>query len=229
MAESTQTSPSAAPQLVGPDAEDVLVGDQVARFRYATRVVHWGVALTFFACLTTGLPIWTPIFGWLAPLVGGLAVCRWLHPWAGLGFALFALLQFAHWAGQMRLTAADRRFLSLKSFGAYLRWQLHDPEVGKYNGGQKALFWASTLASLGLLLTGVVLWWPGLFGAPLREWSWLLHDVTFVLFVVLIIGHVYLSIAEPGTFTAMVRGTVSRDWAKLHHPAWYRDVTRDGR
>jgi formate dehydrogenase subunit gamma len=181
------------------------------------------VALTFFVCLFTGLPIWTPIFGWLAPLFGGLQVCRWLHPWSGIAFAVFALLQFVHWAGEMKMTPADKRFTS--NFFAYLRWETHDEETGKYNGGQKLLFWLSSLASLGLLATGVVLWWGDYFGAQAREYSWVLHDVTFILFMLLIMGHIYLAIAEPGTFSAMVRGTVSKAWARLHHPGWYRDVT----
>jgi formate dehydrogenase subunit gamma len=71
----------------------------------------------------------------------------------------------------------------------------------------------------------VVLWFPQLFSEPLRQWSWLLHDITFVLFTLLIIGHIYLGIVEPGTFTAMVKGTVSHDWARLNHPGWYREVT----
>ena len=215
--------------LAAQKREDMVVGEELVRFRYYTRVVHWGVALTFFICLFTGLPIWTPIFGWLAPLFGGLAVCRWLHPWSGIAFAVFALLQFVHWAGEMRMTAADKRFNS--SILAYLRWETHDPEVGKFNGGQKLLFWLSSLAALVLLVTGVVLWWPELafFSAPVREVSWVLHDVTFIAFMLLIFGHIYLAIAEPGTYSAMVKGTVTKAWARLHHPAWYRDVTGDRR
>jgi formate dehydrogenase subunit gamma len=215
--------------LIAQDRDNLVVGDVVVRFRYATRVIHWGVALTFFVCLFTGLPIWTPIFGWMATLFGGLQVCRWLHAWTGILFSFFALLQFLHWASEMRMGDADKRFIKLENFLAYMRWQTHDEETGKYNGGQKVLFWMSSLASLGLLLTGIVLWWPNLFGPGLRELSWLLHDVTFILFVLLIMGHIYLSIAEPGTFTGMVKGTVTKDWARLHHPRWYRDVTGDKR
>ncbi len=29
----------------------------------------------------------------------------------------------------------------------------------------------------------------------------------------------------PGTFRAMTDGTVTRQWAWTHHPAWYRKVT----
>jgi formate dehydrogenase subunit gamma len=233
MAESLRAVPahsSADPGILAAQSrEDLVVGEEVVRFRYYTRVVHWGVALTFFLCLFTGLPIWTPIFGWMAPLFGGLQVCRWLHPWTGVAFAFFALLQFVHWAGEMRMTAADKRFNKLKNFLAYMRWQYHDDEVGKFNGGQKSLFWLSSLAAFVLLVTGVVLWWPDLFSNPFREASWVLHDVAFVLFFLLILGHIYLSIAEPGTFAGMVRGTVTKAWARLHHPAWYRDVTGERR
>ena len=207
--------------------DDIVVGDRLVRFRWRTRALHWGVALTFLLSLLTGLPIWTPIFGWLAYLVGGLQVARWLHPWAGVAFSALLFLQVIEWARQMRMTPADRRFVRLRSFVAYMRWQAHDEEVGKFNGGQKLLFWLSALAALGLLLTGVVLWFPGLFGEGLRQASWLLHDVTFILFTLLIIGHIYLGIVEPGTYGAMIHGTVSRDWARLNHPAWYRDLTRE--
>jgi formate dehydrogenase subunit gamma len=233
MAESLRAVPphsTADPGILAAQSrEDVVVGDEVVRFRYYTRVVHWGVALTFFLTLFTGLPIWTPIFGWLAPLFGGLSVCRWLHPWAGVAFSVFALLQFVHWGGEMRMTEADKRFTKLKNFLSYMRWQYHDDEVGKFNGGQKALFWLSSLAALGLLATGVVLWFPNYFSPLFREGSWVLHDLAFILFFLLILGHIYLSIAEPGTFAGMVRGTVTKAWARLHHPAWYRDVTGERR
>jgi formate dehydrogenase subunit gamma len=205
--------------------EDIVVGGRLVRFRWSTRALHWSVALTFILALLTGLPVWSPIFGWLAHLFGGLQVVRWLHPWIGIVFSALLFLQFIDWAGAMRMTPADKRFIRLENFLAYMRWQGHDEDVGKYNGGQKLLFWLSALATLGLLLTGVVMWFPQLFSEPLRQWSWLLHDITFILFTLLIIGHIYLGIVEPGTFAAMIKGTVSRDWARLNHPAWYREVT----
>jgi formate dehydrogenase subunit gamma len=228
--------PSPAPGYTGDPAievarkdEDVVVGDRLVRFRWSTRALHWSVALTFVLCLATGLPIWTPVFGWLAFLFGGLQVCRWLHPWTGIAFSGLMLLQFLDWVRAMRMTPADRRFVGLRRFVSYMRWEGHDDEVGKFNGGQKALFWLSSLAALGVLLTGVVLWYPNLFGDLVRQAAWLLHDLTFILFTLLIIGHVYLGIVEPGTIKAMIEGTVSRDWARLNHPAWYRDVTGDRR
>jgi len=44
------------------------------------------------------------------------------------------------------------------------------------------------------------------------------------------IFHIYLgTIAEPGTFRAMTRGTVTRSWARLHHPGWFRKVSGENR
>jgi len=37
--------------------------------------------------------------------------------------------------------------------------------------------------------------------------------------------HIYLgTAAEPGTFGSMIRGTVTREWARLHHARWYRAI-----
>ena len=102
-----------------------------------------------------------------------------------------------------------------------------DEEVGKYNGGQKLFFHAAALASLALLVSGIVLWLPESFPQVVRLAAILLHDVTFILFAAALVLHIYLPAAQPGTYRAMVRGTVSGAWARLHHPRWYREV-RDG-
>ena len=101
----------------------------------------------------------------------------------------------------------------------------HDEEIGKYNGGQKLFFFAISLGALGLLLSGIVLWWPESFSPAIRLASILLHDVTFILFAVALVLHIYLPAAQPGTYRAMMRGTVTAAWARLHHPRWYREVT----
>jgi formate dehydrogenase subunit gamma len=183
------------------------------------------VAVLFFLCLLTGLPIWTPVFGWMANFVGGLTVARWLHPWAGVLFFGASLWMFLHWRVDMRLEPRDREWLGPKAW-TYMKYQTDDVEVGKYNGGQKLFFYAAALAALGLLVTGVVLWNPLLVPRWLSEAGILLHDLTFILLTVAIVLHVYLATAaEPGTFRAMTRGTVTRRWARFHHGRWYRQVT----
>ena len=205
--------------------EDVVVGHEIVRHRMSSRVIHWSAALFFFLALLTGLPIWSPLFGWMASLFGGLTVCRWLHPWTGILFFASMGVMFVHWLDDMRLEPADRAWLRPRTIAAYLRHEDVVSDSGKYNGGQKLFFFGGALGALGLVLSGAVLWFPVTFPALLREIALLLHDLTFILFVVAIVLHVYLgTAAEPGTFHSMVRGTVTRSWAKLHHPRWYRDV-----
>lgn len=211
--------------VVARQREDVIVGSEIVRHRRSSRLIHWSVAVTFFVCLFTGMPIWSPVFGWMAHLFGGLSVCRVLHPWAGIAFSLAAVVMFFHWLREMRLEPRDKEWLGPRAF-QYMRYETDDSEVGKYNGGQKLLFWATGLGAVGLLLSGLPIWFPRAFPSLLVGLSYVIHDITFILFVVAIVLHIYLgTAAEPGTFRSMTRGTVTRDWARLHHPRWYRELT----
>jgi len=204
--------------------EDIVVGQEIIRHRLSSRLIHWSVAISFFLCLFTGLPVWSPVFGWIGNLVGGLSVCRVLHPMFGILFAAAALVMFFHWAKEMTLTAKERGWIGPRLF-AYLRDAENHAEIGKYNGGQKVFFYTSALAGLGLLLSGIVMWYPTSFPHWLHQTAIVLHSFTFVLFAVSIVFHIYLATtAEPGTFNAMTRGTVSKAWARIHHPKWYREI-----
>ncbi len=205
--------------------EDIVVGNEIVRHNRASRLIHWTVALTFFICMFTGMPIWTPLFGWMAYLFGGLSVCRVIHPWAGIAFFVSSILMFFQWVGDMHFGKSEKGWLGPKML-QYMRYETDDSEVGKYNGGQKLFFFAASLGALGLLLSGLLMWFPLSFPLIIRELAYIIHDITFILFTVAIIGHIYLgTAAEPGTFGSMVRGTVTRPWARLHHPGWFREVT----
>ncbi len=207
--------------------DNVIVADEIVRHRFATRLIHWAVALTFFIALFSGMPIWTPIFGWMASLVGGLEAARVIHPYAGVAFFIASIFQFVHWLPDMHFEEDQKGWFGPKLI-SYMRWD-QEPAVegGKYNGGQKMLFFAVNLAALGFLLTGIPMWFPLQFPTLLREICIILHDIIFILIFIAIVGHIYLTIAEPGTFRAMMRGSVTRRWARFHHPGWYEDVSRE--
>jgi len=210
---------------VAREREDVIVGGEIVRHRRSSRLIHWTVAVTFFVSLLTGMPIWSPVFGWMAGLFGGLSVCRVLHPWAGIAFSLASVVMFFHWLAEMRLEPRDKEWFGPRAL-QYMRYETDDSDVGKYNGGQKLFYWAAGLGNVGLLLSGLLIWFPRAFPPLLLQLSYILHDVTFILFAVAIVLHIYLATAaEPGTFRSMTRGTVTRGWARLHHPRWYREIT----
>ena len=213
--------------VAGRRREDIIVAGEIVRHRRSARLIHWAVALTFLICALSGMPIWTPIFGWMAYLVGGLEAARIIHPYAGVAFFIMCIFQFFHWVGDMRFTREERGWWRPSQLLAYMRWQDNPSyEGGKYNPGQKMFFFAVTLGAIGLLLSGIVMWFPLAFPHLLRQFSYLLHDITWIFFIVAIITHIYLgTAAEPGTFRSMTRGTVTRAWARLHHPGWLRKIT----
>ena len=126
----------------------------------------------------------------------------------------------------MTWTSDDRRWM--KHLHAYVtNADPLEPEyVGFFNAGQKIYFWAIAGSAVLFVVTGVPMWFPRTFAGIPLQFGYLVHDITFILFAMLIIIHVYLgTVAEPGTFVSMTRGTVTRAWARLHHPRWYREVT----
>jgi formate dehydrogenase subunit gamma len=208
-----------------PQREDTVAGDEIVRHRRSVRIVHGAVALFFVLCLLTGMPIWSPVFGWMAALFGGLGVCRWLHPWSGVAFSFEMCVMYFQWRRSMAFDASEKGRIAAE-LARLSRHGEGGAEVGKYNVGQKLLFWFTALAALAMLGTGLVMWFPESFPWWARGTSMLVHDATFVAFAVAIVVHVYLgTAAEPGTFRSITRGTVTRPWAKLHHPRWFREVT----
>ena len=214
--------------------DNIIVGGEIVRHRRATRLIHWIVALTFFIALFSGMPIWTPLFGWMAAFVGGLEVARVIHPYAGVAFVIASVFQFVHWLGDMIFRSDEKGWWRPSTLTRYMRWE-DEPAVegGKYNPGQKLFFWAVCLGAVGFLVSGIPMWFPLYFPQIVREIAILLHDITFIFFLIGMVFHIYLgTIAEPGTFRAMTRGTVTRSWARLHHPGWFRQVSgqrRDNR
>jgi formate dehydrogenase subunit gamma len=227
MSTAAPRAPMDSAVIVARTREDVVVGPEIVRHSRFSRIVHWTVAGTFILGLLTGMPIWTPVFGWMAYLFGGLTVARLLHPWVGIAFFLAILVQFFEWWRQMIVEPWERDWVGPRVV-RYMRYDASadDPRTGKYNGGQKLYFWAVSLGAVGLLLSGLLMWFPTSFPKWLMQSAFIIHDLTFIAFAASLVFHIYLSTAaEPGTFGSMIRGTVTRTWARVHHPRWYREVT----
>jgi formate dehydrogenase subunit gamma len=205
---------------------------EMPRHRVYTRFLHWMVGIFFFLALLSGFGIYLPwIFRWFTPLFGGGATTRLLHPWFGLGFGFFFGLQFLNWLQPMRWTEADSRWI--RRLKTYLRnaEPVEPQDTGFFNAGQKLQFWEIAFGSAAFLITGVIMWFPEIFGRAAVAVGYVIHDLSALIMLAGIFVHVYLStFGEPGTYQAMTRGTVSEAWAWTHHPAWYRELTgRDPR
>ena len=131
------------------------------------RLIHVLAALSFVYLLLTGLAFWTPALYWIAVVLGGGYLSRVLHPWMGLVFAGAVLVMFGTWWRDMRVTADDRQWR--RAIGHYISNEdARVPAAGRFNYGQKMLFWVMVWAALVLLASGLVMWFVPVdsMGAP---------------------------------------------------------------
>ena len=199
---------------------------RIERFSFSERAVHWMAALSFLYAGLTGLALWSHRLYWLSSVFGGGTTVRAWHPWGGIVFSLILGLMFRNWARQMKLDREDKKWLRQAH-----RYAVHDeaglPEAGRFNAGQKMLFWTQCVVTLLLFASGVVLWWPAFMPRSLSLVAILLHPAVAVLSLVAIIVHIYMGTAAvPGAFRGMIRGWVAPRWAASHHPKWYRETSK---
>jgi formate dehydrogenase subunit gamma len=207
----------------------------IVRYAFRERVVHWLAAISYVYLLLTGLAFWTPALYWLALVLGGGFLARALHPWAGILFAVVVAWMFTLWRRDMQATPEDRAWR--RAMPAYIRNQDDRvPGAGRFNYGQKSLFWLMVWGALALLVSGLVLWFPDAVSRDLRvlrEIAVLVHAVAALLTIGGFIVHLYMGLAVvPEGLSAMLHGEVTEEWARHHHPLWGagrgRDAVRRG-
>ncbi|NLV29992.1 MAG: formate dehydrogenase subunit gamma [Acidobacteria bacterium] len=200
--------------------------DTILRHPVGERVTHWAVAIVFLFLFTSGLALFHPFFFWIASLYGSGQMMRFLHPLAGVLLVVLFYPYAARVWRDNRWTAADDGWV--RQMWAFMRKEVHPSDTGKYNAGQKLMFWSMVPLIALLLLSGVVIWQPWfapVFPAPLRRWAALVHAVcSFAMFVGIGV-HWYAAYWTRGSIRAMVRGYVSPSWARFHHPAWFREIS----
>lgn len=103
------------------------------------------------------------------------------------------------------------------------------PEEGKYLASERLSYVGWVLGVAGILLTGAVkvtahvLPLPGALMSPVT----FLHDLFSLYMVLMLAAHVFFSSILPWSWPllrSMVTGYVTEEYAKHHHPKWYREV-----
>ena len=200
----------------------------IERFKPVDRANHWLTAITFILAALSGLALFHPAFFWLSNLLGGGTWTRILHPFIGVVLAVsFGFLAHRFYADN-RITEADREWV--RHFRDVVT--NHDerlPEVGRFNAGQKYLFWIMVATVALLLASGIVIWQPWFapwFSIGFTRVAAVIHALVAFVLIAGIIVHIYAAFWVKGTIQGMTRGTVTRAWARYHHPGWYREVTK---
>lgn len=197
------------------------------RYDDSTRMNHWLIAILFVLAGLSGLAFFHPSLFFLSGLFGGGSWTRVLHPYFGVAMFLAFLVIFFRLARHNLIGARDREWLA-KSGEMMAGRKEQLPPVGRYNGGQKLVFWVMALSLFTLLVTGIIFWraWVGsTFPITVIRAATLLHAIAATLLILGTIVHIYAAIWVQGTVRAMTRGTVTDGWARLNHPLWHQEMT----
>ena len=191
------------------------------------RFIHGLTALSMVLLALSGLALFYPTMFFLSGLFGGGTWNRTLHPWLGLALGLAFLLLFIRFVADNRWRVEDSRWLG--RLGAVLSKRHAElPEIGRYNAGEKLVFWGMTLCILLLLITGIPLWsgyFGGTFPIGLQRLAAVVHAASAWLAILLLIIHVYAAIFIKGTIRSMTEGRVTAGWARRHHKKWFDELS----
>lgn len=207
-------------------------GRTIERFKGVERFAHWLTAICFIILGLSGLNL---SFGksLLLPMMGPEAFTalssfgKLAHNFLSFPFVLGVLLMAVMWIGHNIPNAVDVEWF--RQGGGLTKKGVHPP-AGKFNGGQKIIFWSVVIGSIVLAVSGYILMFPfsvtDIAGMQLAQ---LVHAVAGIVMVAVILGHIYIgTIGMEGAFDAMGSGQVDVNWAREHHSLWVRDQQARG-
>jgi formate dehydrogenase subunit gamma len=143
---------------------------------------------------------------------------KYVHNFVSFSFMMGLLLIVAIFFKDNLPEKVDLEWL--KRGGGFIK-NKHAP-AGRFNLGEKAVYWLSLLAGIAISVSGLLLLFP-FYGTNIADMqiAQVVHAVVAVLFVALILGHIYIgTLGMEGAFEAMGSGEVDLNWAKEHHDLW---------
>lgn len=233
-----------------------LSGRTIKRFSTIERVGHWLMAISFIILgisglnITFGKTIILPIIGKDAfgPLAGFLKLS---HNYIAFAFMIGLAIAFVCWVLHNLPSKNDINWI-LKGGGIFKKGE--HPPAGKFNAGQKMIFWSVMIGGLSLCVSGWALMFPfeysffsstmsalssiginlsGLLGmgdAPYsviqeQQYNNIWHVIMAILMICIILAHIYIgTVGMEGAYDAMGSGDVDENWAIEHHSLWVEEV-----
>ena len=184
---------------------------------------HWILAGSCILLIITGYAFLFQLRA-VGGLFGGFNAMKVVHNWLGVVFSLSLFATLFNYLGEALTYDADD-WAWIKMGGGYLtKGPVKTPPMGKLNPGQKLYYLVVLIAGLGIAASGFAIWLvPG--ARTLTLASHLVHNLSFILFVVAVPAHAYLgTLANPGTFRIMVYGTVPVEFARKKYPKWMKEI-----
>jgi len=202
----------------------------VGRYSTPARLNHWVTAICLILLAVSGLSLFHPSLFFLSGLFGGGEVVRIVHPWIGVVlFVSFLGLFLRFW--RLNLWVAEDGTWLARFRDVLAGHEERLPELGKYNAGQKLVFWGMSILIVLLILSGIAIWDRYFYDFTTigqKRIAVLVHSMLAILAILIWIVHVYAAIWVRGTVRAMTRGTVTGGWAWRHHRKWLREEVSKG-
>jgi formate dehydrogenase subunit gamma len=198
-------------------------GRKVLRFKAVERFSHWLTAVSFVVLGLTGLNV---TFGkrLLLPVIGPEAfssvsqAAKYVHNFTSAAFVVGLVLITVIFLRDNLPEKVDIEWI--KQGGGFIKSK-HAP-AGRFNLGEKLVFWCSLVAGVAVSVSGFLLLFP-FYGTTIAEMqlAQVVHAVVAVLFIAVILAHIYIgTLGMEGAFEAMATGEVDLNWAKEHHDLW---------
>lgn len=198
----------------------------VDRYTLAARINHWITAISLILLALSGMALFHPKLFFLTALFGGGQATRAIHPWIGVVlFFSFAGLFLRFWKANLWKSEDGTWLRRIRDVLAGHEERL--PELGKYNAGQKFVFWGMSFLIIVLICSGFAVWDQYFYQfttIPQKRVAILVHAMAAVAIICVWIIHVYAAIWVRGTIGAMTRGRVTGGWAWRHHRKWLREL-----
>ena len=202
----------------------------ISRYTTGARINHWITAASLVLLAISGLSLFHPSLFFLSGLFGGGATTRVIHPWIGVVlFFGFCGLFIRFWRANLWNRSDNVWLTKLRDvLGGH---EENLPEVGKYNAGQKLVFWLMSILIVVMISSGLVIWDQYFYDYTTidqKRLAVLIHAIAAVTAICVWIVHVYAAIWVRGTIRAMTRGSVTGGWAWRHHRKWLRELVSGG-
>ena len=201
-------------------------GRTIVRFNAFERFIHWMTATCFVILAISGLNI---TFGkpLLLPLIGPEAFTGWsqwakyAHNFLAWPFIIGLCFMMAVWMADNIPGRIDWEWLKA---GGGIIGNKH-PHAGRFNAGQKIVFWVVTLGGILMSISGIMLLFPfAAFDINGMQTIQGIHAVIGVLFIAAMLAHIYIgSLGMEGAYDAMGSGEVDLAWARAHHDLWVEE------
>ncbi len=188
--------------------------DKLDTLRFTTfeRVSHLGLMVSVTYLSFTGFSFLLGYNDFLGEL------SRYLHLLAGYLAAASFLAVTVVWVKKMLPEKGDREWLM--HMGGYLGAKGHFP-AGKFNAGQKILFWMALVMMAVLVISGLIMGLCAGQRFAMQSVIYTIHDIAGLGMILLLLGHIYLGVCvNPHSVRTIFGGFVSSIWAKRHHPNW---------